>query len=75
MIDLGDSHMPRVNWALKSLSEPMITGLDDASPPPPQLGSSPLPPPTLPSWEFWVFTTLVTSALDVCAPRALYNTP
>ena len=27
------------------------------------------------SWESWVFTTLVTSVLDVCAPHVLYNTP
>eukprot|EP00959_Pyramimonas_sp_CCMP1952_P214637 4491827-Pyramimonas_sp.AAC.1 len=27
------------------------------------------------SWESWVYTTLVTSVLEVCAPRVLYNTP
>eukprot|EP00959_Pyramimonas_sp_CCMP1952_P040638 849738-Pyramimonas_sp.AAC.1 len=27
------------------------------------------------SWEYWVFVTLVTSVLDVCAPHVLYNTP
>eukprot|EP00959_Pyramimonas_sp_CCMP1952_P096098 2009325-Pyramimonas_sp.AAC.1 len=38
---------------------------------------TPLIPPLVPpcSWESWVFTTLVNSVLDVCAPRVLYNTP
>eukprot|EP00959_Pyramimonas_sp_CCMP1952_P131786 2755399-Pyramimonas_sp.AAC.1 len=27
------------------------------------------------SWESWVFTTLVTSVLYICAPHVLYNTP
>eukprot|EP00959_Pyramimonas_sp_CCMP1952_P331549 6942849-Pyramimonas_sp.AAC.1 len=37
---------------------------------PRKVGTVRAPPPLS-----WVFTTLITSVLDVCAPRVPYNTP